>query len=385
MNSRERVEAAFCAAETDKVPIAHVSFSSQVASDILGREAFVGFGVQEWREAKALWEGPAAHAEFLERSYRDTLQLNRQTDQDLLRFSYGRCPTRPTRRVDEYTFLFEDGPPERHRILQYDPQHEHYSVVRALHPRPPRTFEDLEAQVEAAERALETYRPTRADFSPTDLTMRARRELGDAYAIRASGASIAIPRDEIWLEATVLRPALVGRLLDVQVERAVRAAKPLVEEGFRYLFGGGDFAGNQGPLYSPRVFHDLMAPRLARMSQALHALGARWLFASDGDLWPVADDLFGASGVDGYYEIDSDAGMDLVRLRERFPRLTLVGNISSRLLHRGSRREVEEAVHRCVEEAKRLKGVLVGVSNMVMPGTPAENVWTMIETLRKHR
>ena len=65
-----------------------------------------------------------------------------------------------------------------------------------------------------------------------------------------------------------------------------------------------------------------MLPRLQKISRCCHDLGVYHLFASDGDLWPVADDLFGRSGIDGYYEIDKLAGMDLRRLREAQPQPT---------------------------------------------------------------
>jgi acetyl-CoA C-acetyltransferase len=43
----------------------HGSFSSRIASAILGREAHVGGGMQQYREAVAVWNGRDAHAEFL--------------------------------------------------------------------------------------------------------------------------------------------------------------------------------------------------------------------------------------------------------------------------------------------------------------------------------
>ena len=55
--SRERVLAAFEFELVDMVPVYHVGFSGDAASKILGREVFVGGGIQQWREAKALWEG----------------------------------------------------------------------------------------------------------------------------------------------------------------------------------------------------------------------------------------------------------------------------------------------------------------------------------------
>jgi len=84
----ERVLAAFEFESTDKVPIHHIGFSSSAASYILGREAYVGGGIQQWREARALWEGEAAHKEFLRRSLRDAFELGKAVDNDILRLHY---------------------------------------------------------------------------------------------------------------------------------------------------------------------------------------------------------------------------------------------------------------------------------------------------------
>ncbi len=64
MSPRERVFAAFAKQHTDRVPVHHIGTCSEVASALLGREAYVGGGIQQWREVTALWEGGDAHAEF---------------------------------------------------------------------------------------------------------------------------------------------------------------------------------------------------------------------------------------------------------------------------------------------------------------------------------
>jgi len=385
MNSKERVAAAFDGRPADKTPICHISCSSAVASKLLGREAYIGFGIQAWREATALWNGPDAHAEFVERTYRDTFAVNEIFENDILRFDYGGHPRKPTKRLDEHTFLYEYGDEFEWQILRHDPDHEHINTVFPLHPKPPLELDDLEAHVEAAEKSLGDYRPTVAADDPRNFGVRARRELGDRFVIRTGGAGVNIPRDPAWLMAAALKPEVVGRHLDVRTEQSIRAARPKVELGFRYFFGGGDFAGNSGPMYSPKIFHELVLPRLQRLSEGFHAMGAKWLFASDGDLWPVAEDLFGASGVDGFYEIDGDCNMELPRLRERFPDLALVGNISSRRLHRGTRDDVIRQTLGCMEAAKKYKGIVVGVSNMIMPDSPIENVEAMIRTIHDNR
>jgi hypothetical protein len=379
----ERVEAAFEQRETDRVPIHHISFSSEIASALLGREAYVGGGIQQWREVQALWAGEEAHREFLERSFQDALDIALLCEHDIVRPSYWRYRVKPTERIDAYTFLFAHGQEEDWRVLRYDPASEQCHIFD-YRPRGQRTLEALERQVAAEERAVEDYRPGEAHFA---FEIRAQRLLGAERAVRVGGVEVGLPlqETEVWLEALLLRPDLVARHLDVQVERARRNLEFLVPLGFRYFFGGTDFASNEGPMYSPRLFRELVLPRVRQVSELCHRQGVYHLFASDGNLWPVAEDLFGRSGLDGYFEIDRRAGMDLGTLRERFPRLTLIGNISSHTAHRGSRQEVIEETLSCLEEAKRRRGIIVGVSNCLVPGTPVENVVAILETIREFR
>jgi len=383
MNSRERVQAAFEKREADKVPIHHIGCSSRVASALLGREAYVGGGIQQWREARAHWQGPDAHEEFLERSFQDALEVARVLENDIVRVSYWRFNRRPTHRLDENTFLYAEGEETDWLVLRYRPESEQCHIF-PYRPKPPPTLDELAREVEAQERAVSDYTPSEETFA---FEVRAQRLLGGEYAVRVGGVGLGIPlRDtEAWLEAMLLRPDLVGRLLDVQVERARRNVALLAPLGFRYFFGGLDFASNQGPMYSPRLFRELLLPRIREVSDICHQAGGYHLFASDGDLWSVAEDLFGAGGVDGYYEIDRRAGMDLRRLRERFPHLTLIGNISSQTLHLGSRREVVAEALSCLQEARRSRGIIVGVSNYLVPGTPIDNVLALLETIREHR
>lgn len=95
-NSKERIERTFNKKRTEKVPINHRGFSSKVASHILGRESFVGGGIQQWREAKSLWEG--WHDEYLARSFQDAVDISILTGQDILRPQYWRYNIKPTRK-----------------------------------------------------------------------------------------------------------------------------------------------------------------------------------------------------------------------------------------------------------------------------------------------
>lgn len=251
MLPKERVAAVFEHRPTDKVPIYQGGLSSRSASIILGREAYVGGGIQQYREARALWEGPDAHQEFLERTRQDTFDLVRTLELDLVRPSYWRMPEKPTRRIDENTFFYgqEDGV---WRVMRFDPAYELYQEIDHS-PRPELTLEELEHCVAAAEKAAAEAPPPKPENYPDLLA--AIAEFGETHAIPGSGIGICVPREPVWLEAIALRPDLVGRYLMAQATRAARVPAVMAQMGLRYLMGGGDFASKNGPFYSPRSFH----------------------------------------------------------------------------------------------------------------------------------
>lgn len=379
MRPCDRVAAVFAGQRPDKVPVHHVGFTAWAASAVLGREAYVGGGIQRWRETLALWLGGSAHQEFIERSFRDAIDLALAVENDAVRPDYWRWPRKPVERVDERTFLYRER--DSWYVMRFDPDTELYQEIDRS-PRPEPTLDDLEQLVVAEEEAAERYRPRPESF---DTALRAQALLGDERPIRVGGIGLGIPRETVWLEAVVARPDLVARYLDARAARAVKTVHLLAELGFRYLWGGDDFASNKGPFYSPRAFRALVLPRLQRITAACRAHGAYHLFASDGNLWPVADDLFGTAAIDGYYEIDRRAGMDLAELRRRFPRLTLVGNIASSTVHQGTRAQVVAETRSCLEVAKRSGGILAGCSNYLVPGTPADNIRVMLDVIHAER
>ena len=381
MKPVERATAAFAVKPTDRVPLHHIQFSSRAASLILGRPAHVGGGIQQYRESVALWQGAGAHAEYVERCRQDALDLALATDQDLIRPGYWRMREKPTRRLDEFTFLYGD-PAGTYRVHKFDPATELYQIVDQR-PLPVTEVDDLERQIADEERAATEYVASPDVYAAA---VKCREAVKGERAIRTDGGGVGIPYGmPVWLEAMLLRPDLIARKLDADVVLAKKLADVAARLGFPFLFGGGDMATNQGTMYSPRVFHELMLPRVIEISRHCHSLGMQFLFGSDGNLWPVADDLFGTAGADGYFEVDFGAGMDPRRLRERFPHLTIVGILPSALLHRGTKDQVVEATLRMLETAREVNGVFVGCSNQIVPQTPPENIFAMLETLRKWR
>jgi len=382
MTSKQRVRAAFEKKESDRVPIYLGSISSRVASLVLGREAYVGGGIQQYRESKALWEGGGAHEEYLERSKRDALELGEKLDLDYVRPAYWRMHEKPSERPDEFSFVYGD-PDGYHRVMRFDPEKELYCVVSGKTENPPEDPDDLEPAVENMEKYLDQYRPTAENFAYITY---AAKYFGDKRAVSGAGTGYMLPVFEpVWLMAVSLRPDLVERYMKVCLEHILRNIEVLRYAGTPYLHGGGDFAGNNGPYFSPRDFERFILPGLQKISAACDKYGLYHMFASDGDLWPVAGALFGRSGIHGYYEIDRACKMDLRRLRREYPALTLLGGISSATLHVGTPEDAAAEARDSVEAAHEFGGIIVGCSNMVVAPTPFENFMAMMDTLHKYK
>lgn len=376
MTGKQRVEATFEGKPVDRVPIYCAGLSCRIASHVLGREAWIGAGKQQYRESLALWEGEEAHQEFVERTQRDVLEVCEKLDLDLVRPSYWRYPTMPTKRIDENTFLFgqEDGD---WWVMRFDPDLELYQKADT-NPKPEPTIEDIRAQVEREEEHVLGDPPSPEAYP--DL-LAALEFYGDRRMVPGFGTGVGILRERNWLEAMALEPDLVARHLMYIAKRNTLAIKTAHSMGLRILLGGGDFAGKNGPLYGPKAFHECMLPALKIVSEACEELDCWHFFASDGNLWPVADDLFGNSGVHGFYEIDIRCEMHLERMRDTFPHLRLMGGIASETLHLGTVEDVRLETLAALRVAKERGRIVVGVSNQVVPPTPFENFDMMMDTL----
>jgi hypothetical protein len=376
MTGNERILAAFRHERTDRLPLFEQSVANSVASQLLGREACTGTTVLHRDCSEASVRGRDAYDELMERVLDDTVALADLLGHDAASAAWA-LPYEPTRKLDEFNYLCGDPDTGPWRIRRFDPVSQTLGVAEK--GGFPETEEEIEREVETAEKRAADLHPTSQDFP---LLARLLDRVGDRLAVFGSGG-LQIPLEETWLAMTALRPDLVGRWLDAQVEASCRNMAVQAAMGLRVIWGGYDLADNSGPIYGPRVFRELVLPRLKKIAGCARELGLFYLFRSDGNLWSIADDLFVESGIHGYGEIDIDAGMGLLEVRRRYPRVTLWGGIScGRLMRLGSVEEVRAETRRIVDGLGKV-GHILGTSNSILHGTPPENVLAMTDEARK--
>jgi len=394
MTHRERFLATVRGEPADRIPVYHLQFSGQSASVILGRgNVCVGGEHNQWLEINALWEGEEAHREFDAKCERDAVAVAEACGHDMLRLRYWRWRSdqKPVKKIDDSTFLFGDPDGEWY-TLTYDPAIElmtrkvgRGNEVRSATRRPP----EPELSEDALRREVEEMEARSAEYAPpagpNQWLANKIAEYPD-YLVRHGGGTVYVDmHTQRELLSAALWPELYRRKILAWAERIVKDVPAMAEAGLELNLAGMDICSQKGPSISPEMFRDIVAPGMKLIVDACHERGMYYFFTSDGNFWPLADIFFEEVGVDGWCETDASAGMDLRELRERFPSTTFIGNIRSQVLHRGSRDDVVREAEDCLAAAHDLGGIVVGVSNLIMPGTPAENIHALLETIERNR
>jgi hypothetical protein len=356
----------------DRTPNYLPAISCSVASQILGRPAHTGTASLHYAEVLAWWNGEAAHAEFEAKLAEDLVAIHRALDLDVFRFPW-RMNVKPFARPDEYTFLIGD-PKGEYGVWRYNPDSADFGRVERRGAPPP-AEDDLQRELERMETATAESTGMPRVLSPSYAEK--VRKLSEEFFVPFNGGAITAGLEEENMVALALEPGLVRRKLMLQADGGIWCAEALAASGFpRVMLGGGDMADNRGPVYSVKCFREIVLPAYRHLLARCAELGIHYAFRSDGNLWPVADLLFGEAGCPGYGETDRDAGMKLGELRKRFPRLVVWGNVPSSLLQRGTVRQVEEECRRILDESGGT-GYFQGCSNAILIGTPPANVAAM--------
>lgn len=175
-------------------------------------------------------------------------------------------------------------------------------------------------------------------------------------------------------------PDLVDEWLEARNQAELRRVAAIADpEVIPLALTYDDIAYKNAPLFSPTWLRRMWVPRLKRLVEAWHARDTVCIFHSDGNLWPVMDDLVGA-GIDGLNPLEVLAGMTVQAVRARYPQLVLTGGIDvSQLLVYGTPDEVRAACREAIAAAEG-RGYFIGSSTELHWDVPLRNAVAMFET-----
>jgi uroporphyrinogen decarboxylase len=133
-----------------------------------------------------------------------------------------------------------------------------------------------------------------------------------------------------------------------------------------------DMCYRGGPLISPEMFRKFILPGYRKVASFARGQGIKVINVdSDGDVWKLIP-LWVEGGVNVLYPFEVAAGMNVVAVRERFPRLGIMGGIDKRALIAGKEaidRELEARVPFMLKHG----GYVPTVDHLVPPDVSFEN------------
>ncbi len=192
--------------------------------------------------------------------------------------------------------------------------------------------------------------------------------------------------DTDLMETIALAPDVAAERFQGTTARMLRLVARYGEIGIDIVGVGGDFAGNR-LLISPEAYRRFIVPEVRAVAEAVHALGMFAINASDGNLWSVMDDFLDGCGVDGYLEIDAQAGMDLRKLKSSYgPRFTLFGNMDcGTLLSFASVEDITLATRACLAAGREGSpgGHIFCASNAISASVPMVSYLAMVREYRR--
>ena len=184
---------------------------------------------------------------------------------------------------------------------------------------------------------------------------------------------------EHFATSLILDPALVEAVLERFTDWLAEVAEGLCALDFDFMWPCDDIAYNTGPLFSPKMYRDILLPHTRKVTERITK---PWVFHSDGNLMPILDDLL-SLGMNAIHPLEPGA-MDPVLLKKQYGhRLAFVGNINVDTLTRGTPEEVRREVRERITQMGPGYGYLLTSSNSVTHGCKPENVIAMLDALQE--
>lgn len=192
-----------------------------------------------------------------------------------------------------------------------------------------------------------------------------------------------------YLMDTVLNPGLIEaimeRVLEIFVERS-RGIMAEIGDLIDVVYVADDLGAQNGPLFSPRTYRQLLKPRQKKLFETIKRGNAvKILYHTCGSVIEFIDDL-AEVGVDILNPVQtSAAGMDPKTLKERFGgKVCFWGGIDTQsVLPFGTPQQVREEVRRCIGVFAPGGGYVAAAIHNIRPEVPPENIVAMVEAVHE--
>ena len=169
------------------------------------------------------------------------------------------------------------------------------------------------------------------------------------------------------------QPDLIKEIINYLVHFWIEVFYPLLEKIKPDCFlMWEDMCYKTGPLISPEIFREFMLPAYQKFTSFLKDEGVDIIIVdTDGNCWKLIP-LFMEGGVTGIYPMEVAAGMDVVEVRKKFPRLQITGGIDKRVLAQ-DKSSIDKELKAKVPYMVKRGGYIPHVDHNIPPDVPFEN------------
>jgi uroporphyrinogen decarboxylase len=178
----------------------------------------------------------------------------------------------------------------------------------------------------------------------------------------------------------IIDPNFVEALLDRIVEIQLILIQRFIDLGVDGGYFGDDYGAQKNMLFSPKIWRQMIKPRLARMFAPFRKANLPVIMHSDGDIAEIMPDLV-EIGLTVFNPVQPEV-TDHAWLRKTFgSNLAYYGGVSTQsVMPFGSPDKVRATVRECAQTlAPDHTGLLIAPSHRMMVDIPMENVEAFME------
>ncbi len=194
-----------------------------------------------------------------------------------------------------------------------------------------------------------------------------------------------------FLLKMALDPDFIRTFFDKVLEIQLRVIEQYYGALGSYLdlaVSGDDFGTQNGPMISPEMFSELVAPYFtARIKRTKEIANCYYWHHSCGSVFKLLEPVI-ACGVDILNPIQtSAAGMEPARLKKFFgDRLVFWGGVDvQQFLPHASPDEIAPVIHELIDTLGKDGGYVMAAAHEMQDDTPPENIVAWMEAVRNHK
>jgi len=186
---------------------------------------------------------------------------------------------------------------------------------------------------------------------PKDWRMRVAEYADRDYTLGAIiRGPFAFCRDFVHFEQLMMMayddPTLIQEMMAFQATFIIHLWEKLLNDvSLDFVYVGEDMAYKTGPMFSPSMLRAWLKPLYMELTSFFKAAGVQTIILdSDGDVRSLLD-LFVESGITCILPLERAAGMDPTEIRQRYPRLQMIGGIDKQAIAQG-RDGIRQEMHK---------------------------------------